>query len=177
MTHLRKSTGRVRHWTPRWYVRAIGGLVDLVGALGITGVLVGLGVIPIGVWWASHPELFWLEATALRIYRTPWLAYGHLWAVLAPLVVWHGAWGSATGTTPGLWLTGLRVVDATGREMDVSRWLLRAVAYLTWPATILAVPLLVPASRSCRGLHDVLSGSWVVAPPPKIRKHRADAET
>lgn len=83
------------------------------------------------------------------------------WTVLA--VLWQFVW-NLSGGTPGKRLFGLRVVTAEGSAPGVFRSLIRAVGWLIGTPFANFGFLVALVHPRTRALHDLLAGTFVVAP-------------
>jgi uncharacterized RDD family membrane protein YckC len=83
-------------------------------------------------------------------------------ALVAFAYQWLGI--ALTGATPGMLLTGLRVVGPDGRRPSPGRVAARSGLALLSAAALGTGVLLALFTRSGRGAHDLGAGTWVVLP-------------
>ncbi len=140
----------------------LGGAVDIGGGLLISVVLWRLGMLEWDRWYAADEGLLWIEATSLRFYRDPGPFFVDLLVAWVPVMLWHAVLGGLFGRTPGMRVAGLEAVEASGQRADALRMLGRGLWYVLWPLSLFLVVLWIPASRSQRGLHDLLARTWIV---------------
>lgn len=69
--------------------------------------------------------------------------------------------------TPGMRLLGLTVIDVYGDPPSALRSLVRTVGYFVAAAVGCLGFLWIGIDREKRGLHDWLSGTYVIKPPPR----------
>jgi uncharacterized RDD family membrane protein YckC len=82
-----------------------------------------------------------------------------LWFVI--YLLYFGSFVQWGGQTPGKMLFGLKVVTADGSPVTMGRAVLRVGGYFLSSFFLLGF-LLIAFHREKRGLHDLLSGTWVV---------------
>lgn len=153
---------------PGLWRRVAAGLIDVGLSAVVTATLVALGAIswqrwlPTGLPLPEHVAVTWNQTWrwTLTQWTLAWL----------PLVLLHTTAAALSRRSPGMALFGLVVVGPDGHAASSARGVVRALAYLTWPLTLLLGPALVLVSRSQRGLHDWLSGTWVVRDPAASRR-------
>ncbi len=102
---------------------------------------------------AGHP----MAATVAILATVLWLLYQFFFAAFA-------------GGTPGLRATGLALVDASGAAPGMGTAVLRTVALILATAPLGLGLLWIGFDREKRGLHDHLSGTYVVRQPFAVRR-------
>ncbi|MEI6226133.1 MAG: RDD family protein [Deltaproteobacteria bacterium] len=88
-------------------------------------------------------------------------------ALLAFAYQWLGI--TLTGATPGMGAAGLRCVGPDGRRPSPGRSAIRSAAALVSAAALGIGVLLALFTRSGRGAHDLVAGTWVVLAAPAGR--------
>jgi uncharacterized RDD family membrane protein YckC len=141
--------------------RLAGGLVDTAAVAGIVAGLIGVGAMPGAFFFEPIEGLLSLEAVGLRLVQQPTLLLKSVFAMTLPLVLWHALWG-CFARTPGEWLAGLVVVDATGSLAGPLRRIVRGGAYLSWGASLGLTAFFPWISRTQRGFPDLVARTWVV---------------
>jgi uncharacterized RDD family membrane protein YckC len=138
-----------------------GGLVDLAVLAPVSLLLLWLASSLTGIQLpaARYRSLdFWLD---LLLASDPALVGGGglLIAIgLVYAVVFH----LTTGRTPGMRVVGVRVIDLYGDPPSTGRGLARSAGYLAGLATVGLGFLWIAFDSEKRGLHDYLSGTYVV---------------
>ncbi len=142
------------------------------------GVDLTIGLLPAAlyVWsqdaitpWMPPPDLLAIEHIASHFHTTRTTVAWTWISLWLPLCGLHGLFGGLQRATPGAWLTGLRVVGPDGHTASTLRGVVRGVAYVTWPLTLLLAPMLCAVGGRQRGLHDLVSGTTVVLTPKPTR--------
>jgi uncharacterized RDD family membrane protein YckC len=101
---------------------------------------------------------FWLD---LLLASDPALV-GGLGLSIAIALIYALIFQVATGRTPGMRAVGARVIDLYGDDPTVRRSLLRTAGYLAALGTLGLGFLWIAFDSEKRGLHDYLSGTFVV---------------
>lgn len=153
--------------------RALASAIDLLMLLVLLGHLTGFmtdavyasfGMLPpdkmpIVSSFAQFAELIWQT-------RYPWLISNMLTVLMIGLV--YVSCQHAYGTTPGKWLFGLRIVDATTLEpIRGWRFTARFLAYIPSAAPFMVGFFVGLFSKRNRSLHDVLAHTVVINTRPK----------
>lgn len=160
---MSKAGPRRVRTVPGLWRRLGAGAVDVALSGAVTALLVGLGALSVQRW--APAELPLPEHVAVTWNQT-WRWTLAQWTLAwTPLVVLHTATAVLSRRTPGAALFGLVVVGPDGHAATSTRGVVRALAYLTWPLTLLLGPAMVLVSPSQRGLHDWISGTCVVRDP------------
>ncbi len=124
--------------------RVLAGLVDL-----LIPVVLGLVFVFSATWFTG---LDFFSAAATR-----W------WVIFSVILFVQGSifflW--ASGQTPGMYLTELRVIDARNREPGMLTTVVRVLLFLVSLVTVVGL-LLAVFDPQCRALHDRLTGTKVI---------------
>lgn len=128
----------------------------LVSLLLLVGILDARPLRPPPDWfWTEWWFKFWLDDPA--VFVTPLVLFGGLW------LVWIMAWEALTdGGSPGDRAAGIRVVDEQLRRPSIPRQILRTAGVFGNVATLGLGWLWVAVSPTRRGVHDMVSGTWVI---------------
>lgn len=164
------SGGRAGARLPSLSRRALAGSIDLLVFGTVSAALVATGVIDVSRWMTSS-ELLTSDRLAVTLHATAGWTFRQWLFLWLPIVIGHALFGALERSTPGAWLAGVELVDGSGTSPSPLRGVLRGALYTSWPATFLLAPVLCAFLPSQRGLHDLLSGTWVVA-RPQLRSFR-----
>lgn len=153
-------------WVAGFWRRALAGLVDLA-------IVAPLAVA--AVWLASrlaHLDLPPLHGAKLDAWLDLLLAgdpamLGVLGLAAAIGAVYLALFQALAGATPGMRLLRLAVIDVYGDPPSALRALVRTAGTFASTALVGLGFLWIAFDREKRGLHDWLSGTYVIKPPPK----------
>lgn len=161
------SAPRRERTLPALWRRTLAGVVDLAAAAAVGAGLLGLGWPDVSRWRPTG-ELPLIEHVAVTWHATLAWSLSQWMVFWLPLPLWHAAF--AGRRSPGAWLAGLVVVGPDGHRASAVRGLVRALAYVSWPATAFVAAALVAVTPTQRGPVEWLSRTWVVLDPS--RSHR-----
>jgi uncharacterized RDD family membrane protein YckC len=155
-------------WVAGFWRRGLAALVDvaIAGPLAV-----------VAVWLASrlaHLDLPPLRGAKLDAWLDLLLAgdpamLGVIGLAAAIAAVYLALFQALGGSTPGMRLLKLAVIDVYGDPPSALRALVRTAGYFASAALFGLGFLWIGFDREKRGLHDWLSGTYVIKPPPKGR--------
>jgi uncharacterized RDD family membrane protein YckC len=164
----REDAGGRAVWVAGFWRRALAALVDaaIVGPVALLAVwlakrLAGLGLPPI----RGGKIDAWLD---LLLGGDPTML-GVLGLAAGTAAIYLMLFQTLSARTPGMRLLGLTVIDVYGEPPSALRSLLRTTGYFAAAALGGLGFLWIGFDREKRGLHDWLSGTYVIKPPPRAR--------